>query len=609
MGEVRTMSIDKLDGGIVRGELPYKISDDQSPDMLNMWYKDRVLNKRWGQENLFETAGENEILSAYENLYKGYAIFHSGTSLYELDLSDNTTTEIMSDITDDAGVFFEYNDILYYLGGGNYYKYNGITVSVVDGTIPVVAINAKPNLSTFDANEQYNLIQGGFTVWYNGDNTATEYSLPNAPLDETAVVVYVNNVLKTVTTHYTFDKTTGKVTFTPGNTPPTGQNNVLITAFKASETERNKIINCTLKAFYGGYSGGVNDGSRLFLSGNENFGNYYWKSNVRDVEYFPEQEYDILDNNEAITGFGQQYGILIMLKEKSIYSLEYSYNETDAQALFTTKKVNNAVGCDIPKSIQLINNNLVFANSYGGIYILTSTAVKDERNIKPISYNINGTGVSSGLLDETNINKAISLDFDGKYWFCVNGHVYLWDYNISPYRNVSSLDENQRRLTWYYFDNINPSCFFSNGSDLYYGSNDEGQIIHFTRQFRDFGGAINAYWQSKVFDFDAPMFLKTVLKVHISARTDTKSEITVTYLDEFGSTIETETLDANTYRWDTFTWDTFTWGVLTYAKAFMLKAKIKKIVYFSIKISNNETGRDLSITNLAMKYRVEREVK
>lgn len=36
------------------------------------------------------------------------------------------------------------------------------------------------------------------------------------------VLVYVNGVLKTLTTHYTLDATTGTITFTGGNTPPNG---------------------------------------------------------------------------------------------------------------------------------------------------------------------------------------------------------------------------------------------------------------------------------------------------------------------------------------------------------------------------------------------------
>ena len=38
----------ELNGGLNVRDIDYKIEDNQSPQMLNMWYRDRVLSKRWG---------------------------------------------------------------------------------------------------------------------------------------------------------------------------------------------------------------------------------------------------------------------------------------------------------------------------------------------------------------------------------------------------------------------------------------------------------------------------------------------------------------------------------------------------------------------------------
>jgi hypothetical protein len=77
-------------------------------------------------------------------------------------------------------------------------------------------------------------------------------------------------------------------------------------------------------------------------------------------------------------------------------------------------------------SIQIIDNNVVFGNTETGLYILVSTVVKDERVVRPISGNINGTTLRPGLLSllKSDLQNASSLDDGGKYWLCV-GNVSL----------------------------------------------------------------------------------------------------------------------------------------------------------------------------------------
>ena len=76
-----------LDGGVVYTDLPMNIKDNQSPNQLNMWYKEKVLTKRYGQE-IFAILGNLPILEMYKNKFNNKIIIHTGDKLIEIDPND-----------------------------------------------------------------------------------------------------------------------------------------------------------------------------------------------------------------------------------------------------------------------------------------------------------------------------------------------------------------------------------------------------------------------------------------------------------------------------------------------------------------------------------------
>jgi hypothetical protein len=69
-----------LNGGLNLVDKEWKITDSQSPKILNMWFKEGELCKRWGQEYVNNDIG-TVILAAYQRKYDSKIIFHSGTKL------------------------------------------------------------------------------------------------------------------------------------------------------------------------------------------------------------------------------------------------------------------------------------------------------------------------------------------------------------------------------------------------------------------------------------------------------------------------------------------------------------------------------------------------
>ena len=88
MEQFREISLPELSGGLNVRDPEYAILDGQSPDMLNMWFKDSALTKRPGQSLYVTLANVYKV----SDFFSGYRCVHAGTNLYKLDGS--TTTKI-----------------------------------------------------------------------------------------------------------------------------------------------------------------------------------------------------------------------------------------------------------------------------------------------------------------------------------------------------------------------------------------------------------------------------------------------------------------------------------------------------------------------------------
>ncbi len=469
----------------------------------------------------------------------------------------------------------------------------------VNPYIPTVTINRTPT-GGGDVNEDYNRIGKGFKNSFNGNGSAVAYQLTDTDLDKTKVTVTVGGVTKVEGTDFSVNRITGLVTF--NSAPASGQNNVIITAYKTDQDAINSILKCKYAISFGGQ----ND-NRMFFAGNGT--GYFYYTGITtsgiDATYFPYNNYNIIGNpDEDITGFGKQYDTLCIFKGREIYGETYTWNGT--QGIFNTFPVNSQIGCDCPNTIQTINNQLTWLNTYGGVYTLVGTAVQSQRNVMPISRNINPR-----LLADSNLNLATSIEIKGKYWLCVNNKVYLWDYFISPYVSTGNPEESAKALSWWYFDNINAGAWITDGQDLYYSDRSLGRVVKFHReydnqQFYDFGNEINAIYRIPLRDLGMGLYEFDVLECWIDCRGDTRTGITVTYItsDNINGDPATDEIQLGSFSYDTFSYDTFTYQIMGYKETFPLSPMEKKIDLFGIELSNTDGGRDMNISSVMYSYRL-----
>jgi hypothetical protein len=498
----------------------------------------------------------------------------------------------------------------YILDGTNFLVYDGTTVTSPTPYIPTIQMSKSP-AGGGTALEDFNLIGNKFKDSFSGDGSATVYNLSLLGLDSTTVTAVVGTSTITEGSGLSVDRVNGKVTFTTA--PAQGTNNVIITAGKTVSGLAERIKNCTFSVAFGG----SND-TRMFIVGNPNMPEYAWRSGLYDPTYWPENGF--YKYPEKVRGFSKQYDYLVVHRESGLHQITYSENA--GVASFPSKPINDEVGTLSTQSIQIIENNPVFL-SKDGVYMLTASNVRDERNVSHISLT-----VDRKLLLESGLDQAVSIDYDKKYWLAANSKVYVLDYaqktDLTPYGK------------WYIYDNIPSSCFLEKDGYLYFGSSSDGLVYRFhkdaenSNSFNDDGKPINAYWKSKPLTFGTEERYKLVDSFYIGLKPAGATSVRFSYETDKsqggGRNVTTGIFDFNTIDFTDFSLYTdvydenfvifslFDFGNLDFTnltfqyspfpKELKKKIKAKKITHFQLSIANDRMNESLTVLSLVIKYQI-----
>ena len=261
------------------------------------------------------------------------------------------------------------------------------------------------------------------------------------------------------------------------------RNNMEINApYELTDEETQKVFDMTQSEWFGGDALGISGGTRLFLCGNKNDDEkslVLW-SGLDNPLYFPENCYAYVGNsNQAVTGFGRQNDTLVIFKERETYYTQYMQNTNiTAEDLINQNVVDYAassvyfpivqlhpnIGCDLPETIQLCRNRLVWASTTGKVYTLMSQNQYSERNI----YEISGM-IENKLIKESLFNSC-ACDWNGYYLLFAGNSVYAMDYNSYGYVYASSYnrteDANVKIPWWCWTLNNNVSSAFTVDNDV-----------------------------------------------------------------------------------------------------------------------------------------------
>lgn len=262
---------------------------------------------------------------------------------------------------------------------------------------------------------------------------------------------------------------------------PRENNTVKITYSLANADAMKSVMDCGIAATYG-----ADRGACIVLAGSEAQPNaYFWNGNntAMDAGYWPMEQYNLAgDANEPVTGFGKQNATLIIFKSDSVGKAQMSTTEVDGRATITMDytPINADCGCDLPGSIRLVENNVVFANTQQGVHYVSGTSAAYENNVQGFSLKVNGTPERPGLLNDAReaSGKAASMDDGQRYWLNIAGDVWVWDYTLST----------QKDPAWFKLTGISAVAFIrDDDAHEVYHFDALGRISRFARTFSDYG--------------------------------------------------------------------------------------------------------------------------
>ena len=436
----------------------------------------------------------------------------------------------------------------------------------------------------------------GATILVVAEIACVDYHLPVKQIDSVDSVK-VNGV-ELDASEYTVNPRQGIVTFynaPPVTVPPTN-NTVEIVYAKANAEAADSIMSCAYAATYGAGRGLV-----IVLGGCEAAPNaFFWGGNTdvgMDASYWPMTNYNYTGRSEeAITGFGKQYSQLIVFNERSVGKADMETVDLDGRDTisFTYQNINDEIGCDMPNSIQLIENNLVWCNKKTGAYMLRDSSAANENNVISISGKVNGDMDERPYLlyDAEHAERVCSFDDGQRYWLCLDGTVYLWDYAISGYKDPS----------WFYLTDIPAVAFYRDGQKTYHIDRN-GRFTVFERTYKDYDGSIDKVYQFPAQNFGTYDRLKDIWYIILSVRSDTSSDIKLTYQCDYGDWHEL--MNIRTMNWKLVPRDLSfrSLQVKRYDAPAKRKPGLKHVHHFGLRLENNDPGKDLTVVSAQIYWR------
>ena len=362
-----------------------------------------------------------------------------------------------------------------------------------------------------------------------------------------------------------------------------GSSNVIV-HLERKENTADKVCCNTQSIWYGGSTGGISGGSFLFMAGAEP-NKLIW-SDVDNPLYFPENNYlRIGPDSEKITKLAKMGNNLVVFKEHSVYIVTCVEGEgvtveqlttsavtdvTAYAATFPTANINDDIGCDLPETVQLCRNRLVWANSTGKVYQIVTHSMTSERNIYTISGNIEKLIKQELKNIENPQTQASATSWQGYYLLALGGKtVFVMNYNNYGFSNIysySKTEDAENRIEWYKWEfaydvvnvaNVNENVLITVRGERKYGEDSEYSssvfgTFNWVCRLNELSAYDNylvgshnlekvdmldipCYFATKWFDFGMMDYYKSVDQVYLTAGSEKGGDITLSYITQRGT--------------------------------------------------------------------------
>ena len=368
--------------------------------------------------------------------------------------------------------------------------------------IPDTVISLKPDGTGGAVLDDKNVMSIYQRVSYQGDGTATQYTIPNYKKIGTWILAEVKDAngdwqtasatlgTSTEATGWSMDGSNVVtsnvvdpiVTFSSAPPAPTvaGEDNVRIT-FAPYSTEQIAVQGELLynKGYYNeafvhllSSDAATFQSSRLFIA--DKYRVYYSDVSmpfvISDLAWF--------DVDSEVVGFTRSNSYLAVLARDNGRSTIYLASETsrvvdseknETETYFSVKESNAGIGAIAPRAIATLSDEPMFLSKTGVFGILTNWTSE--------KYAVNRSSrINRKLCKEPNLETAVAVAFNDYLYLAVNGRMYVLDG-----RHKESDRAGNKPLEAYYFEGlpaiesmfvINDKMYFADDSDIYTWNDD-----------------------------------------------------------------------------------------------------------------------------------------
>lgn len=348
-------------------------------------------------------------------------------------------------------------------------------------------------------NEPINMLNPKYNCYYTSDGMSASFVLPTKQMefngdDGVSVDLKLPNgkkyawsingkslisnevVIGEYSVWLSLNALSGSITFMSspsGYIPPRSEgltNNLKVTVKIFNKDYHDKIAGMKKALWYG--TG--NSGSRLCITGNDAFPSLVLIGQKDQPLYFPDNnQFFVGDPSQKVTALSRQNKSIIMFKEKEIYSAYYTSGN------FAITNIHSSVGCDLPHTIALCDNRLVWTNLNGEVYMLSSLSQFSVTAVYKLSNNI-----APYLTRENADNLALACGCtdNDKYMLFVKNKVYIMDYRNAIKKSSSGFLSS---VAWYIWNLPTPvevmACFaFDKGVTLINRALSQKHCCHYT---------------------------------------------------------------------------------------------------------------------------------
>ena len=468
----------------------------RSPDALNMWknYHSSTngIETRPGMTKLANLGLEIFGLFFYDIKNTTQVLVHYGTKLALWQNFPETPElkELYTGMNVRESSSFVFNNILYIYDGINYLEYDGIELKEVEGTIPVTTTLATPKGAGNRLNS-YNLIQPKRTNEFVGDGTSLEYYLDAQELDDTQVVAVVDGTTLLETVGFEVDRKNGKVSFAIAPTKPVDEvNNVSITFAKTINGDKEKIFKSKIGAIFD---------NRVFFSGNQDYPNALFWSELEDPRYFGSDNWTPEGDVAPVKAIVQGYNELLVIKEPS---------QEGASIISHTPTLDYEVGKVYPAVESNINEGCIAT----AINFRDDICFLSKNGLESITGEINqerllthrSTMVDKKMITNLNYKQAKMTEYHGYLLILIDGKVYLAD-------SRATFQDTNTEYEWYYWELSNGINYLKENNGKLYLGNQNGDI-YILEGITDDGESIVSKWSTPMDSFGYEAYRKTTNK-------------------------------------------------------------------------------------------------